>query len=242
MNEGTGRRPRVLITTGRSWRESPLRRWDVYTGRNYVDALTRVGLLPTLAPNVDPELAGELARGHDGVVFSGGADVDPRHFGQAPHPELEEIDASRDAFEFALYREARAAGLPVLAICRGLQLVNVAEGGTLHQHLPAVSGHHQHEQAERNGDPVHRVTLEGGPLRTAFGSRETYVSSFHHQGVDRLAEGLVAWAHADDGLVEAAGARTGAQLLAVQWHPEMSFARHPAQLAPFRAFAGMLGV
>lgn len=238
---GTGPRPRVLITTGQTWRASPLRRRDACTGRNYADALVRLGLLPTLAPCLTAELAADLVARQDGLLLSGGGDLDPAHFGQAPHPELEEVDPERDALELALYRAARAAGLPVLAICRGLQVVNVAEGGTLHQHLPSVAGLHQHAQAAPDGDPVHRVRLTDGPLADAFDARDVRVNSYHHQGIDRLAPSLRPWAHADDGLVEAAGAADGAALIGVQWHPEMSFARHPAQAAPFRAFAAALG-
>lgn len=235
-------RPRVLVTTGRQWRERPLRRLDVLTGRNYMDALLRVGLLPMLSASLPPELAGETLDGFDALLLSGGADVDPARFGQPPHPDLGEVDHDRDAFELAAYRVARERGLPVLGICRGIQLVAVAEGGTLHQHLPAVPGLHQHEQHARDGGAVHRVRpSEGSALRAAFDAGEIAVNSYHHQGVDRVPDTLRVTARADDGVVEALEAASGAFLLAVQWHPEMAFERDPRQLAPFEALARAAG-
>lgn len=236
------RRPRVLVTTGRQWRERPLRRLDVLTGRNYVDALVRVGLLPMLSASLAPELAAEALDGFDGLLLSGGADIDPARFGQPPHPGLGEVDADRDAFELAAYRVARDRGLPVLGVCRGIQVVAVAEGGDLHQHLPAVPGLHQHEQHARDGDAVHRVRIEeGSALREAAGADAMAVNSYHHQGVDRVPKALRVTARADDGVVEALEATNGAFLLAVQWHPEMAFERDPGQLAPFQAFARAAG-
>ena len=235
-------RPRVLVTTSREARERPLRRVDALTGQNYVDALVHAGLLPTLAPTLPAELAPAVLDGVDGLVLSGGVDVDPALFGQAPSPGLGVVDAGRDAFELALYRAARERGLPVLGICRGIQLVAVAEGGTLHQHLPEVPGTHQHEQRDRGGDPLHRVRLAASSaLRDAFGTDAVTVNSHHHQAVDAVPGGLRVTARADDGVIEALEADGGSFVLAVQWHPEMAFARHPAQLAPFVAFARAVG-
>jgi putative glutamine amidotransferase len=232
----------VLVTVGQTWQERPLRRRLAGTGRNYADALLRVGLLPLLAPPLPEEAAPELLDGADALLLSGGGDVDPVRFGQPPHPELGEVDPQRDALETALYREARARGLPVLAICRGIQLIAVAEGGTLHQHLPDVPGLHQHEQHAPDGQPAHRVRLAGGSrIAAAFGAEAVRVNSYHHQGVDRPPEGLTPTAHADDGLVEALEGDEGPFLLGVQWHPEMSVERHPEQLAPFAALAAALG-
>jgi len=130
-------RPLVLVTTATNPRETGLRRKDAVTGLNYSQALYAEGLLPLMAANLEPDAAEALAARADAVVFSGGADLDPAHYGHAPEPGLGLVDPSRDAFELALYRAARALGLPILGICRGIQVVNVAEGGTLHQHLPA---------------------------------------------------------------------------------------------------------
>ena len=235
-------RPRVLVTTSREARETPLRRIDALTGHNYVDALVRTGLLPTLAPTLPAELAAAALDGVDALVLSGGVDVGPALFGQAPSLGLGVVDAERDAFELALYAVARDRGLPVLGICRGIQLVAVAGGGTLHQHLPDVPGAHQHEQRDRGGDPSHRVTLSApSALADAFGTDTVTVNSHHHQAVDAAPEGYRVTARADDGVIEALEADTGSFVLAVQWHPEMAFARHPVQLAPFVAFARALG-
>ncbi|MEX2502047.1 MAG: gamma-glutamyl-gamma-aminobutyrate hydrolase family protein [Trueperaceae bacterium] len=231
-----------MITTGTEARERPLRRTDVSSGRNYADALAQVGLLPSYLPSLDPELAGAFLDDADGVVLSGGGDVDPARCGQVPHPDLGEVDHQRDAFELALYRSARERGLPVLGICRGVQLVVVAEGGDLHQHLPALPGMHQHEQAGRDGDPLHGVHLAAGSVLRAHADAERIaVNSFHHQGVDRLPDALAQVGRSDDGLVEAVEAASGAFLLAMQWHPEMAFRRHASARAPFAAIAAAQG-
>ena len=231
-------RPRVLITTSQSWRSTSLRRIDVLTGRNYSDALVRVGLLPTMVAPLDSDLVADLLDGVDGVLFSGGADLDPQFFDAAPHPDLGSVDPVRDAFELALYAAARERDLPILGICRGIQVIAVAEGGNLHQHLPAVAGMHQHDQGSIDGDPAHLVRLTAGSaLARAFGGANAKVNSYHHQGVDRLPDTLAAVARSDDGLVEAVEGRAGAFLLGVQWHPEMAFERHREHLAPFTAFA-----
>jgi len=236
------RRPRVLVTTSQEARERPLRRVDALTGQNYAWALVRTGLLPTLAPTLPAQLAPALLDGVDGVVFSGGVDIDPALFGQPPHPHLGVVDAERDAFELALYHAARERDLPILGICRGIQLVAVAEGGTLHQHLADVPGAHQHEQGDRGGDPLHAVRLTGpSVLAELFGADAVTVNSHHHQAVDAPPGGFRVTARASDGVVEALEAEEGSFVLAVQWHPEMAFARHPSQLVPFSAFARALG-
>ena len=230
-------RPLVLISSSTNVLNLGLRRVDVYSGKNYADAVLAEGGLPAYVTNHDPEVAEAFVARADGLLLSGGQDVDPYRFGQVPHPDLGAVDPERDAFEIALYRAARAAGKPVLGICRGIQLINVAEGGSLHQHLPALDRGVQHSQADKGGRPHHRVTLAAGSrLATAFGAATTFVNTYHHQGLDRLGVGLRAVAHAEDGLVEAVEATSGAWLLGVQWHPEMSYAAYPDQRVPFRAF------
>ena len=231
-------RPLVLLSTASNHRELGLRRKDALTGVNYSAALYGEGLLPLMAANLAPEAAEAMVARVDGVVFSGGADLDPTLYGRPPEPGLGLVDPTRDAFEVALYHTARARGLPILGVCRGIQLVNVVEGGTLHQHLPAVEGLVQHEQRNIDGPPFHRVRLEVGSYAAqAAGSETVVVNSFHHQGVDRLAPGMRATGHTDDGLVEALEAIDAPWLLAVQWHPEMNYLDVPDQRWPFRAFA-----
>ncbi|MDZ7708613.1 MAG: gamma-glutamyl-gamma-aminobutyrate hydrolase family protein [Trueperaceae bacterium] len=236
-------RPRVLVTTSQSARERPLRRIDALTGQNYASALVRTGLLPTMAPTLPAELAPALLDGVDGVLFSGGVDIDPARFGQRPSRNLGVVDQERDAFELALYHAARERGLPMLGICRGIQLVAVAAGGTVHQHLQDVPGTHQHEQRDRGGDPLHTVRLTApSVLADLFGADSVTVNSYHHQAVDAPPDGYRVTARTHDGVVEALEADGGSFVLAVQWHPEMAFPRHPAQLVPFVAFARALGV
>lgn len=229
------RRPRILLTTSSRISNVDLQRHEAYTGRNYSEAVATAGGMPVMAASLDPELAPAFLDGIDGVLFTGGVDVDPVHFGQEPHPDLGSVDTDRDAFELALYRGARDAGLPILGVCRGLQLMNIAQGGTLHQHLPASFHTVQHSQRAMTGEPVHTVRLQrDSALGKAFGAKQIRTNSYHHQGLDQVGEDLQAVAHTADGLVEAVEGTSGPFLLGVQWHPEMSFARHPEQLAPFR--------
>ncbi len=222
-------------------------------GTNYTEALAQVGLLPTMTPSLWPEkypdAPGALLDSVDAVLFSGGADIDPRYYGQDPDPQLGAVDPKRDAFELALYTEARAREIPILGICRGIQLVAVAEGGALHQHLPANPAMMQHQQHAPEGHPHHAVRLEPGtPLAEAFVRQGVQdlsslaVNTYHHQGLDGVPGTLRAIAWSSDGLVEAVEARDGGFLVAVQWHPEMAFAEHPVHVAPFEMLARALGV
>jgi len=236
-------RPVILMTSGTVPREHGLRRNDTVQGHNYALAVVAAGGVPLLAPNVDAALAERYAATADGLLLTGGVDIDPYRFGGRPDPDLGLVDGRRDAFELALYRAFLARGKPVLGICRGIQLVNVAHGGSLHQHLPSVAGTEQHSQKDTTGAPLQRVTLaDGSRLASAFGSPVLRVNSFHHQAIDRVGEGLRVTARADDGIVEAVeladeGSRDatgGAFMVAVQWHPEMCWDTHPEHHAPFR--------
>ncbi len=236
MSKFSSSHPRVLVTTGTSSRSSGLRREDALTGRNYSLAVAAAGGLPTMVAVLDPALADAYAAQADALVLSGGADLDPALFGAHPEPELGSVDERRDAFELALYRAFRAANKPVLGVCRGLQVINVAEGGTLHQHVPAVTGAWQHDQRDISGAPLHPVTLTSGSrLAGIFGTLEIRTNSYHHQAIDQLGPDLRAVAHSGDGLIEAVEERSGSFVLGVQWHPEMAFERFPEQHAPFQA-------
>ena len=189
----------------------------------YVRALLRVGVIPLAAPPIlDPAQAADALRSVDGLVLSGGEDVHPGRYAAAPHPALGEVDESRDAIELALIREARAQGKPILAICRGIQILNVALGGTLYQDLPSERpGPVDHRDAHgRHGLKVAPNTL----LAETVGAATLSVNSRHHQGIRDLAPALVATAWADDGLIEAvefaAPSPDEPWMLAVQWHPE----------------------
>lgn len=231
------RRARILVSTSSVFRSSGLRRTDAVTGLNYIQAVTQLGGLPLMVANVEPELAEAYLEGADGLVLTGGVDVDPAFFGAEPHPLLGLVDLTRDRFEMALYRAARAKGVPVLGICRGHQLISVAAGGTLHQHIPALSGTVQHEQLDIGGAPSHGVTLEpGSALARAFGTERVRTNSYHHQAVNEAGKGLKVVGRSADGIAEALENTEGSFVLSVQWHPEMSFQAFSEQIAPFAAF------
>jgi putative glutamine amidotransferase len=198
---------------------------------SYVAQVTAAGGVPVLLPPV-PGIATVLS-GLDALVLSGGADIDPAAYGARPHPRTGPIQPERDAAEFALLAAALEQGLPVLAICRGLQVLNVSSGGTLHQHLPDLVANDSHRSVP-NSFGAHGVRIAPGSRLGAVlgppdagGELRLTVPTSHHQAVDRLGDGLVATAWADDGTIEAAelgpaGAHghRGQFLLAVQWHPE----------------------
>ncbi len=187
----------------------------------YVRALESAGLVPLAVPTMlAADRAGAALVAVRGLVLTGGEDVAPDRYGSAPHPRLGDVDPVRDAAELALIAAARALGLPILAICRGIQILNVALGGTLYQDL----------DTERPG-PVphsdetsrHAVRVEAGSLlERTLGTRSATVNSRHHQAIRDLAPGLKATAWADDGVIEGAEPADATEpwIVAVQWHPE----------------------
>jgi putative glutamine amidotransferase len=195
--------------------------WDVETALvplDYVRAVERAGGRPLLVPPSEEGLE-ETLDSLDGLVFSGGSDLDPELYGQRAHPETVDVVPERDRAELALLTAALARDLPVLAICRGSQVLNVAAGGDLVQHLPDDVGHdgHKHTPGEF---AEHDVALdEGTQLRTLLGPQAP-VKSHHHQGFGRLGSGLRVAAHAQDGAVEAVEDPSRRFALGVLWHPE----------------------
>jgi putative glutamine amidotransferase len=230
-------RPSILLTTSSNFSDQGLRRTSSTTGRNYSQAILQAGGLPFMLANAAPELAESYLEHADGLLFTGGADIDPSHFGQEAQPDLGEVDAERDAFELALYQVAKARKLPILGVCRGIQLVNVAEGGMLHQHLGALSGLIQHRQRSNGPSLAHQVKLEStSRLAKAFGQNVIRSNSFHHQAIDRLGQDLRVAAKTSDGIIEAVEGAGGHFVLAVQWHPEMIFQAFPEHHKIFQAF------
>jgi putative glutamine amidotransferase len=210
-------RPRIGITTSPSLHES---RFSEALDRAYVTAVLRAGALPRVLPVLDPARAATVAAGLDGIVFSGGGDVDPAIYGGEPVPELRGVNARRDAYELALVRQALDLGLPMLGTCRGCQLLNVAMGGTLVPHLPDNAG--RHCARDRWAETVHSLSvLPGSVLHTVLGSEVLGVNSLHHQAVADVGTGLRAVAWAEDGVIEAVESVDGSRVLAVQWHPEL---------------------
>jgi putative glutamine amidotransferase len=175
-------------------------------------------VLPPLADDAIPPLVGRLA----GVCLSGGPDLDPVAYGAEPDPHLGPVERELDEFEVAVARHADGLGLPLLGICRGCQALNVARGGTLHQHLPDVTdGSIHHRQTASGRETTHTVRIEpGSRLAGIVGDEELHVNSFHHQAVDRLGRGLRAVAWAPDGVVEAIESEGPGLYLGVQWHVE----------------------
>jgi putative glutamine amidotransferase len=231
------RRPLIAITARRLGETD---RWPysraVVTPRGYVEAVERAGGLPALIDPVgDPR---GILDHFDGLVVSGGPDLDPAHYNQARHAKTYGVDADVDEFELVLTRDAIARGLPTLAVCRGLQVLNIALGGTLHQHIverPGVAAHGR--PGEPNGAREQEVTVEAGTLLAkVMGSPRVVASCHHHQAVDRLGVGLRVVAKADDGIVEALELDHAAGwLVAVQWHPEDTAEFDPAQQRLFDA-------
>lgn len=184
----------------------------------YCDAVAAAGGLPVMLP-CSPVSVELLAR-CDALVLTGGADVDPDRYGADPHPEVYGVDARRDEIEIGLVHAALTHDVPVLAVCRGMQVLNVALGGTLVQHLEPGVGEH-HAAWDRAVDhAAHRVEFASGSTAQRCFGGVLAVNSLHHQALDRLGGGLVATGWAADGAVEAAEL-PGRSLLAVQWHPEL---------------------
>jgi putative glutamine amidotransferase len=211
----------------------------------YIDALRRAGLRPAILSAPDPGSAREILEPFDALVLIGGGDVDPARYGAARHPAVYGVDPDRDDLELALAREAVDAGLPLLAICRGLQVLNVALGGTLHQHLADLLGMGQHGRANTDGTPVvHDVTVAPASRLAEIAGEAgvfTRCTSVHHQAVDRVGQGLVVTARSADGVIEAIESPPGqGWVLAVQWHPERTAAVDSQQQALFDALAAVL--
>ena len=222
-------RPRIGITTSPSLHEG---RFSEALDRAYVTAVLRAGALPLVLPVLHPSRAAAVAASLDGIVFSGGGDLDPALYGDGPVPEVRGVNARRDAYELALVRHALDLGLPMLGTCRGCQLLNVAVGGTLVPHLPDADG--RHCARDRWGETVHTVSvLEGSTLRGIVGREVVGVNSLHHQAVAKVGSGLRAVAWADDGVIEAVEGVGGNRVLGVQWHPELLLAP-PANAPLFR--------
>lgn len=214
-------------------------------GRKYVDAVRLAGALPLIAPPVDADQLGDLLVGVDGVLMTGSpSNVHPSHFGQAVHDPSLPLDPERDAWTLPLARLALQRGVPLLAICRGTQEVNVALGGSLHQAVHEVPGLNDHRDDGDDDDleaqyaPSHKVDVVAGGLLTQITGLAAFeVNSLHGQGVDRLAPGLRVEATAPDGLVEAFSLPGAPGFnLCVQWHPEWQAASNPVSMQIFQAF------
>ena len=230
-------RPLIAVTTSELRRPADVSarpqgeppKVEVALATLYPEAIERAGGIPVIVPLLRPDAIAALLDRVDGVCLPGGPDLQPSAFGAEPHPELGPTEPRVDAVELALVRAADRRKLPILGICRGMQLLNVARGGTLHQHLPDVVGTAvQHRQAERGSIPTHRIeTASRSRLRATIGGPTLEVNSFHHQAVQTLGKGLVATAWAQDGTIEAIENPGERMVLGVQWHAEGLRAHDP---------------
>jgi putative glutamine amidotransferase len=182
----------------------------------YPKVIERAGGLPVqLTRNTDPV---SIVRRLDGLVMTGGADPDPELYGEEPHPQLGQVERGRDDWELALIRAALDARIPMLCVCRGAQLLNIALGGTLVQHLDAPEhARWDHPRLDR----CHTVQVAPGSRAEELYGLETPTNSLHHQAVGRTGDGVVVTGTTDDGVVEAFEVAGRPEVFAVQWHPEM---------------------
>jgi putative glutamine amidotransferase len=206
--------------------ERPLGRF-VRADFDYVEGVAAAGGAPVvLPPVVGPRAVEALLDGLDGLLLSGGSDLDPGYYGEEPVPQLGVTIPERDAFEMALLECALRRQLPIFGICRGMQVLNVALGGTLYQDLPSQMDHMVllgHRQDTPKWQPTHEVEVDGGSkVAKIMGTDELKVNSYHHQGIKVLASGLVAVACSPDGVIEAveSGDLSKRWMIGVQWHAE----------------------
>lgn len=201
----------------------------------YVDAVRRAGGIPVLIPPGEEQVAALLER-LDGLILTGGPDVDPDHYDGLPHRMVYGIDAERDTMELALARLVAAQNQPTLCICRGAQVMNVALGGTLVEHLPDIVGEQVPHRDPRNIWAVHPVQVaDGSQLAAVLQATETSPNSWHHQAIRQPAPALRVVARAPDGAIEAAEKPDHPWLILVQWHPEATAMSDPAQQRLFDA-------
>lgn len=195
--------------------------WDTETAllpRSYVDCVLDAGAVPVLLPSVG-ERGGELLDRVDGVLLAGGADIDPARYGATPHPKTRNTRAERDGFEFPLLEDALRRRMPLLAVCRGMQVLNVALGGTLCQHVPGPADHGDHQPAPGVFGPVAVTLCPGSRVAALLGERTTGRCS-HHQSIETVGADLRCTGWASDGVVEAVELPGDDFALGVQWHPE----------------------
>ncbi|HVO52867.1 MAG TPA: gamma-glutamyl-gamma-aminobutyrate hydrolase family protein [Solirubrobacterales bacterium] len=243
-------RPLIGVTTSEvrsAERVTPLpegepRGKEMALGMTYMRGIEAAGGLPLVMPPLDERAIEPLLDRLDGICLSGGPDLDPETYGAEPHRELGPTEPELDRFELAVARRADARGMPILAICRGTQALNVVRGGILHQHIPEISEEIAHRQTTPGNEASHPVWVDpASQLAAVLGDTEVEVAdiadvnSFHHQAIDRLGEGLRISARAPDGTIEAIEDPSRRFLIGVQWHAE-TLVHRPYEAALFRHF------
>jgi putative glutamine amidotransferase len=229
--------PLIGITTSVTVDRTPER---AYVNGAYIRAVQAAGGIPLLlTPHFAPAVQAALWPRLDGLLLTGGGDIEPARFGQPRHPAVDDVSPARDELELGLTRRAVADNVPILAVCRGIQIVNVALGGTLVQDIASERpGALPHSQKAPRHEPTHAVKVmgEGTRLGRVLGTLELEVNSMHHQAIERLGEGLREVAWAPDGIVEGVEMSGDDRfVLGVQWHPEELVDRDPAARSLFAA-------
>lgn len=234
--DGSAAPPLIGVTCGTQVQETVFgNQPTIALNLRYMRAVARAGGLPVPIAAAGAS-AIDLVEALDGLVLTGGGDLNPACYGEIPHEEVYGVDPERDELEFSLLAAAESRGIPVLGICRGMQLVNVSRRGTLIQHVDDSERHWQQAPAHEG---AHTVEVHAGSRLAEFlGADQLTVNSYHHQAIGRLGDGLEVVAHAD-GLAEAFEAADGL-VLAVQWHPEQMFEHDPRQLALFEGFMALV--
>ncbi len=219
-------RPRIAIVARFAESTSATRFEAVVTARRLAEGVWAAGGEPlTFLPVANSDWAARLA-GIDGVIMPGGADIDPTNYGQDPiSDQLYGVDSLQDSVDISLVRHVIDNGIPLLAICRGMQITNVALGGTLVQHMDHPHLHH-----------VSTMTVDPSATELGLTNPQLEVSCYHHQAIDRLADGLTAIARADEGHIEAVRIDSPGWAFGVQWHPEDNYDTEPGQLEIFQRF------
>lgn len=212
----------------------------IFVGEGYTNALAHEGAIPFAIPYLDSEDdLRALAERLDGLLLSGGQDMDPQYFGEHPVPRIGNVSPERDRMEQVLFEEMQRQGKPVLGICRGAQVINVLLGGTLYQDLESQYDGTliAHDQTAPRWYGTHDVTItEGSQLHQIFGETRIRTNSMHHQSVKEPAPGLVVSAVTEDGVVEAVERPNGPYCIGVQWHPENMWRKDAQFLKLFRSF------
>lgn len=207
--------------------------------QDYVNAIVKAGGIPIVLPVVEEEdCIAQQVQLIDGLLLSGGYDVSPLFYGEEPKRGLESIRPERDAYEIRLLQIARELNKPILGICRGIQVLNVAFGGNLYQDLSLeVPSSIQHSQKGSPDQASHSVKLSSGTkIKEIMEEEFILTNSFHHQAVKDLAPGFIANAYSKDGLIEGIESIDDSFILGVQWHPELMFVKSPKMLKLFQAF------